>query len=90
MRVIEALVAARRQAVRHRTHLLCPDSLGAQVADVHACDALHIRRQAFSQPEVVVTDLGQREVDHLVHQHPVVEQLVGGDVAAQLQTDEWH
>ena len=62
----------------------------SQVAGVHARDALDVRRQTFGQPEVIVADFGQREMHHLVHEHPVVAQLVRSDVATDLQPDEWH
>src|SRR5262245_44197154 len=71
-------------------HLLGKNALARQVAGVHTRDALDVGREALGQPDVIVPDFRQCEMDHLVHEYPILMQLFGGDVATELQTDEWH
>ncbi len=58
------------------------------VTRLHPRDTFDVHRQPLGKPSVIVSEIGQGEMDHLVNQHPVVFQFVIGDVAPYLDTND--
>jgi hypothetical protein len=87
VRAVETLVAGLRHAARHGAQLLGPHVRLAAVAGLHTCHALDVDRQPFRQPGMLLAGVGQGEMRHLVHQHPVRIQLCVGDGAAGRDAD---
>ncbi len=81
-RLIHAAFAGARQPLGHGISVLRPDVGDCPVAILCPRDTLDVGGEAFGEPVVVSTDLGQREVHHFVDQHPVSRQRRGGGFAA--------
>ena len=75
MGLVQTAIALLRQAAGHGAHLLRPHVRLAAVAGLHARDPLHVGGEAFGKPRVLLAGVGQRQVGHLVDQHPVRLQL---------------
>src|SRR6266481_3503792 len=88
MRVIQSMVAWLRLAFRHVTNELFPDlSLGHQ-SRLRTGHRLNVSRDSFFKPVMVVIHGREREVDHLMDQHPVIFGFRNISIAANADEDE--
>ena len=72
--IVEAAVAGLRQALRHVAHHRLPDFRRREIAGLHPRDRFDIDGKPLRQPGVALRQVGQGEVHHLVHHHPVAPQ----------------
>ena len=80
--VREPVDARLRQALRHVAHHRRPDLGFGEIAALHPRNRLDIDRESFRQPGLAVTQVGQSQVHHFVHHHPVAFQTRAITVAA--------
>lgn len=85
VRVIEPRITGLRQSLRHRIDQFGPYGGSLAISRPDARDAFHLRRNTFGQPRMLGTDFRQRQMNHLMHHHPISPQLIGRNLAADVR-----
>src|SRR5258705_1784512 len=82
-RVIEPPIARFGLALRQAVYEVSPSLLGCQDSRPGAGNRFHIGRQPLLEPMVSLSQRRNRQVDHLVREHPVVRQTLNCGIATK-------
>src|SRR5450631_2703865 len=88
VRMIESAITRLRQSVWHRACFVSPHLRSISIARLRTSDAFDVHRQAFREPYMLGANIRQRQMSHLVHEHPIIEELGLRHFAADSKADE--